>query len=148
MVSRYCSLHLEQLLFVTGVNFFFPQPQLCNRFQRLRSISSASRITNLWVNQKITIYDTPFADLSPVVSIYIRWRNGTRETWPNGGRGVMGRRETKGRVSHFPLSHYPSRSPWQNVSLKVTRSSYFVRVSSYFDALWYPHLYFDRKFNI
>ena len=32
--------------------------------------------------------------------------------------------------------------------LKVTRSSYFVRVPSYFEALWYPHLYFDRKSNI
>ena len=32
--------------------------------------------------------------------------------------------------------------------LKVTRPSYFVRVPSYFDALWYPHLYFDRKSNI
>ena len=26
---------------------------------------------------------------------------------------------------------------------KVTRPSYFVRVPSYFEALWYPHLYFD-----
>ena len=26
--------------------------------------------------------------------------------------------------------------------------SYFVRVPSYFEALWYPHLYFDRKSNI
>ena len=33
-------------------------------------------------------------------------------------------------------------------AFKVTRPSYFVRVSSYFDALWYPHLYFDRKSNI
>ena len=32
--------------------------------------------------------------------------------------------------------------------LKVTRPSYFVRVPSYFEALWYPHLYFDRKSNI
>ena len=32
--------------------------------------------------------------------------------------------------------------------LKVTQHSYFVRVPSYFDALWYPHLYFDRKSNI
>ena len=31
---------------------------------------------------------------------------------------------------------------------KVTRPSYFVRVPSYFEALWYPHLYFDRKSNI
>ena len=30
----------------------------------------------------------------------------------------------------------------------VTRPSYFVRVPSYFEALWYPHLYFDHKSNI
>ena len=35
-----------------------------------------------------------------------------------------------------------------SVPLKVTRPSYFVRVPSYFEALWYPHLYFDRKSNI
>ena len=32
--------------------------------------------------------------------------------------------------------------------IKVTRPSYFVRVPSYFEALWYPHLYFDLKSNI
>ena len=32
--------------------------------------------------------------------------------------------------------------------VKVTRPSYFVGVPSYFEALWYPHLYFDRKSNI
>ena len=31
---------------------------------------------------------------------------------------------------------------------KVTRPSYFVGVLSYFEALWYPHLYFDRESNI
>ena len=31
--------------------------------------------------------------------------------------------------------------------LKVTRPSYFVRVPSSFEALWYPHLYFDPKSN-
>ena len=31
--------------------------------------------------------------------------------------------------------------------IKVTRPSYFVGVPSYFEALWYPHLYFDRKSN-
>ena len=31
---------------------------------------------------------------------------------------------------------------------KVTRASYFVRVPSYFEVLWYPHLYFDLKSNI
>ena len=28
------------------------------------------------------------------------------------------------------------------------RPSYFVEVPSYFEALWYPLLYFDREFNI
>ena len=32
--------------------------------------------------------------------------------------------------------------------LKVTRPSYFLRLPSYFEALWYPHLYFDQKSNI
>ena len=32
--------------------------------------------------------------------------------------------------------------------LNVTRPSYFVRIPSYFEALWHPHLYFDRKSNI
>ena len=36
----------------------------------------------------------------------------------------------------------------QNICFKVTRPSYFVRVPSYFEALWYPHSYFDRKSNI
>ena len=31
--------------------------------------------------------------------------------------------------------------------LKVTRPSIFGRVPSYFEALWYPHLYFYRKSN-
>ena len=35
-----------------------------------------------------------------------------------------------------------------NKFFKVTRPSYFVRVPSYFLALWYPQLYFDRKSNI
>ena len=34
------------------------------------------------------------------------------------------------------------------IILKVTRPSYFVRVLSYFEALSYPHLYFDHKSNI
>ena len=34
------------------------------------------------------------------------------------------------------------------ILFKVTRPSYFVRVPSYFEALWYPHLYFDHKSNI
>ena len=32
-------------------------------------------------------------------------------------------------------------------SLKVTRPSFFGGVPSYFEALWYPHLYFYRKSN-
>ena len=32
--------------------------------------------------------------------------------------------------------------------LKVTRPSYFERVPSYFEALWYPHFYFDRESNM
>ena len=31
---------------------------------------------------------------------------------------------------------------------QVTRPSLFLRVPSYFEALWYPHFYFDRKSNI
>ena len=33
-------------------------------------------------------------------------------------------------------------------AIKVTRPSYFVRIPSYFEVLWYPHLYFDHKSNI
>ena len=31
--------------------------------------------------------------------------------------------------------------------IKVTRPSFFEGVPSYFEALWYPHLYFYRKSN-
>ena len=31
--------------------------------------------------------------------------------------------------------------------VKVTRPSFFGGVPSYFEALWYPHLYFYRKSN-
>ena len=34
------------------------------------------------------------------------------------------------------------------ILFKVIRPSYFVKVPSYFEALWYPHLYFDHKSNI
>ena len=34
------------------------------------------------------------------------------------------------------------------ISIKVTRPSYFVRVPSYFETLWYPLVYFDPKSNI
>ena len=30
----------------------------------------------------------------------------------------------------------------------LNRPSYFVRVPSYVEALWYPHLYFDGKSNM
>ena len=40
----------------------------------------------------------------------------------------------------------PKMSPY--VFNTVLFPSYFVRVPSYFEALWYPHLYFDRKSNI
>ena len=32
-------------------------------------------------------------------------------------------------------------------TFKVTRPSFFGGVPSYFEALWYPHLYFYRKSN-
>ena len=35
-----------------------------------------------------------------------------------------------------------------NIEVKVTRPSYFVGVPSYFEALSYPHLHFDRESNI
>ena len=37
--------------------------------------------------------------------------------------------------------------PDQNSLFKVTRPSFFGGVASYFEALWYPHLYFYRKSN-
>ena len=38
---------------------------------------------------------------------------------------------------------------WQMILrlFTVTPPSYFVGVPSYFEALWYPHLYFDRESN-
>ena len=41
----------------------------------------------------------------------------------------------------------PVKKIANNKFFKVT-PSYFVRVPSYFEALWYPQLYFDRKSNI
>ena len=35
----------------------------------------------------------------------------------------------------------------EDVEFKVTRPSYFLAVPPYFEALWYPHLCFYRKFN-
>ena len=42
----------------------------------------------------------------------------------------------------------PRTRPKFSRKFKVTRPSYFVSVLSYFEALWYPHLHFDRKSNI
>ena len=36
---------------------------------------------------------------------------------------------------------------YQNRHIKVTRPSFLGGVPSYFEALWYPHLYFYRKSN-
>ena len=43
-----------------------------------------------------------------------------------------------------------TQNVWQMILrlFKVTPLSYFVGVPSYFEALWYPHLYFDCKSNI
>ena len=41
-----------------------------------------------------------------------------------------------------------NKSEGNEKPVKVTRPSYFVAVPSYFEALWYPHLYFNRKSNI
>ena len=38
-------------------------------------------------------------------------------------------------------------SPAFHQSIKVTRPSFFGGVPSYFEALWYPHLYFYRTSN-
>ena len=58
-------------------------------------------------------------------------------------------------VSHFiqhktlsSLNYAQDFGNWVKESLKVTPSSYFVRAPSYFEALWYPHLYFDRNSNM
>ena len=40
------------------------------------------------------------------------------------------------------------RKNLKHIYFKVTRRCYFVRVPSYFETLWYPHLYFDRGSNI
>ena len=44
----------------------------------------------------------------------------------------------------FVLQNYEKL---QNYRFKVTRPSFFEGVPSYFEALWYPHLYFYRKSN-
>ena len=36
----------------------------------------------------------------------------------------------------------------QTPGFKVTRPRHFVRIPSFFKALWHPHLYFDRMSNI
>ena len=50
-------------------------------------------------------------------------------------------------LNSFPLWSQPDPI---NGELKVTRRSFFLGgggVPSYFEALWYPHLYFYRKSN-
>ena len=52
------------------------------------------------------------------------------------------------RLSKYVATNLPvNQSYFSVLRLKVTRPSYFVAVPSYFKALWYPHLYFDRKSN-
>ena len=46
------------------------------------------------------------------------------------------------------LSQVGFETHLKHIYFKVTRPSYFVRVPSYFETLWYPHLYFDRGSNI
>ena len=49
---------------------------------------------------------------------------------------------------------YEPRYDWRShlclnlLLINETQPSYFVRVPSYFKALWYPHFYFDGKSNI
>ena len=46
------------------------------------------------------------------------------------------------------IAKYQVRALLNQCKLKVTRPSYFVRVPYYFEALWYSHLYFDRRSNL
>ena len=41
----------------------------------------------------------------------------------------------------------PYRESGKHGPFKVTRPSFFGGLPSYFEALWYPHLYFYRKSN-
>ena len=60
------------------------------------------------------------------------------------------------RSSVFTLGHHSSEKcikesfcrhyTWY-IPIKVTRPSFLRGVPSYFEALWYPHLYLYRKFN-
>ena len=45
------------------------------------------------------------------------------------------------------LPYLGLQSKFITKQLKVTRPSFFWGISSYFEALWYPHLYFYRKSN-
>ena len=47
----------------------------------------------------------------------------------------------------FKVGWYPLKKTGSS-HLKVTRPSFFRGVPSYFEALWYPHLYFYRKSNM
>ena len=51
-------------------------------------------------------------------------------------------------VSHLQTVDHQMTTSCLKLKFKVTRPSYFVGVPSYFEAFWYPHLYFDRKSNI
>ena len=51
-----------------------------------------------------------------------------------------------GHHGEYPPPH-PSGSDITGRVLKVTRPSFFGGVPSYFETLWFPHLYFYRKSN-
>ena len=48
--------------------------------------------------------------------------------------------------SHENKAHFHKKGT-RKWPIKVTRPSFFWGVPSYFEALWYPHLYFYRKSN-
>ena len=50
-------------------------------------------------------------------------------------------------VTLFFSSNFRRRTSFCCSCFKVTRPSFFGGVPSYFEALWYPHLYFYRKSN-
>ena len=56
------------------------------------------------------------------------------------------RLSTRCKMFHSKIT-YPFPQKSHECALKVTRPSFFGGVLSYFEALWYPHLYFYRKSN-